>query len=861
MRKWSRSLLALAAAATLAGCAGYGAFRAAQIAEQRGDWDQAVLHYLELADQYPSNLAYKAGLLRARIRASQAHFDRAKQLHQLGALEQAVREYRQAVQLDPANQFAQVELRKASEELAAARGAVAGPSTLEEMKERVRRERPQPPQLNPRSDEPISLSFPNRVNVFDIYEALGKAFGINIQFDPKLRPTQMAIELEEVTAREALEVVMQAAGHFYKVLNEDTIIVVEDNQQNRRKYEDLVIQTFYLSNAEVKDMMTLLRSLVGAKNIASNDQLNAIVLKDTADTVKVAESIIQANDKARGEVVIDVELLQIDTNKMRELGVSLSSYQVGQSLDQDPPLRVSDLEFLDQSDWILTLPSFLYDFVKTSTEAQLLANPQVRISDGEEASLTIGDRVPIPVTTFNTGQTVGGNIVPITSFQYQDVGIRLQIEPRMHHNREVTLNLEVEVANLAGFVEGTGGQQQPIIGTRNIQSTIRLQDGETNFLAGLIRDDNTLSDTGMPGLSDIPVLGRLFSRKSTEKRRTDLVLTLTPHIIRSADITAEDLLPIWVGTEQDLSFSGVSPRVESEIPGPFDEEEDLEEQERIREMIRQRIQSLPQGVQEGVEGVEEAPPGVELAPAAPPEELFGDEEEDEDDEEYEEEPPSPETSARLEAGPDGAWRLAAFQSGQRLRPVLAAAERQTPQAAEEEEPPPVRLALRAARPAVVVGEQIQVVLTAASERPVSHFPVRLRYDPRLFEVVDVEAGGFLGGPGAIAFLSDTSAPGEIVLGASRVGQVPGVTGQGVVARLTLRALAPGAGTIGFGRPSRALDARRRRLPVVRRVVELEVVATAEELPPAPEPPGQEEAPPPPPPRAVAAVPRGIVVAA
>ncbi len=829
MSKWTKGLLSLAAVAGLAGCVGYGGFRAAQIAEQEGNWDVAVLRYLELADQYPGNIAYKAGLLRARLRASQQHFNRAQELHRLGSLEAAVREYQQAVQLDPANQFAQVELRKATEDLAEARGLSEGPTTLEDIKARVRRERPQPPQLNPRSAEPISLSFPQRVNVFDIYEALGKAFGINIQLDPKLRPSQMAIELEDVTAQEALEIVMQTAGHFYKVLSEDTIIVVEDNQQNRRKYEDLVIQTFYLSNAEVKDMMTLLRSLVGAKNIASNDQLNAIVLKDTADTVKVAERIIQSNDKARGEVVIDVELLQIDTDKIRELGVSLSSYQVTQSLDQDPPIRVSDLEFLDQSDWILALPSFLYDFVKSSSEAQLLANPQVRISDGEEASLTIGDRVPIPVTTFNTAQTVGGNIVPITSFQYQDVGIRLQIEPRLHHNREVTLDLEVEVANLAGFVEGTGGQQQPIIGTRNIQSTIRLKEGETNFLAGLIRDDNTLGDVGFPGLSDIPVLGRLFSKKSTEQRRTDLVLTLTPHIIRSADITEEDLLPIWVGTEQDLSFTGGSPRVESEVPSPFEDEEDAEEQERIREMIRQRIQSLPEGIQEGVE--EGAPPGLDLVPTGPPVDVFGDEEDEDDEpeEEYDEDGPQ---------GPGpAAWR------GEAGRPVLAI-DRGAGWAprwaeADDEKARPVRLTILPRASAVLVGGEVTLEVVAEAEVPVSHFPLRLRYEAARLEIVSVEAGGFLGSEGEVVFLADTSAPGEVVLGASRVGDAPGVVGRGVVARLVVRAVAPGEAHVAFGR-SRARGRDLERLPLVRRPARLLVVASPDELP---SPPVEDEAPP------------------
>ena len=233
----------------------------------------------------------------------------------------------------------------------------------------------------------------------------------------------------------------------------------------------------------------------------------------------------------------------------------------------------------------------------------------------------IGDRVPIPVTSFNTANTVGGNIVPITSFQYQDVGITINIEPRVHHNKEVTLKLTVEVSQVSGQVSGGGGQaSQPIIGTRTIESTIRLKDGETNFLAGLIRQDNSFSDTGVPGLSDIPVIGRLFSKNSTDNRRTDVILTLTPHIVRLPDITEEDLLPIWVGTEQNITFRGGSPRVESDVDGPFDGPDQTSPEE-IRRRIRERLQSLPRGLQgndNGAQQQEQEPPsGQELVPGLP----------------------------------------------------------------------------------------------------------------------------------------------------------------------------------------------------------------------------------------------------
>ena len=761
------AVMLLALAMTVGACTGFRNYRKAQLAEEQGDWDQAVLQYLSLLDRDPGNLTYRSGLLRAKFKASQFHFEQAKEFHQAGALERAMLEYQQAVQLDPTNQYAQIELDKVRIELATAREG-DGLLTLEDLKRRTQQSRPQPPMLSPRAKEPISLNFPKPVSVKDIYDAIAKAFGINIMFDSKLRDQKLTIELSEVMAADALEMLMRSASHFYKVLDEHSIIVAEDNPQNRRVYEDLVIQTFFLSNADPKESMTLLRSLVGAKNIASNDQLNAIVLRDTADKVKVAERILMSNDKARGEVVIDVELLQIETNKLQELGIELSQYSVTQTLEPNP-VRVSDLEFVNQQNWLLALPNFIYQFVKNSSDAQLLASPQVRISDGEKAAFHIGDRVPIPVTTFNTAQTVGGNIVPVTSFQYQDVGIRLDIEPRLHHNKEVTLKIKVEVSNLAGTVAGSQGASQPIIATRTIESTIRLKDGETNFLAGLLRSDETSNELGLPGLSEIPVLGRLFGKKRTENRRTDLVLTLTPHIIRTADITEEDLLPIWVGTEANITFRGGSPRVESEVEGPFDQEGD-EEAERIREMIRRRIQNLPRGLRQPAsedEAQEEAPPGVQLVPPSAPSDIF------EPDEGSQQEPP-----------PGAAMMLVSAEE-----PLGAAA-------ASDDRPPPVRLELEA-KPAVVApGDRFTVILRVESARPVSHLPVTLRFNPRLLEVESLDEGRFLGREGVAKILA-ASRPGRMIIGASRLGKVAGVTGAGVLARIHFRALAEGEAVVAF----------------------------------------------------------------
>ncbi|HVG07170.1 MAG TPA: secretin N-terminal domain-containing protein [Thermoanaerobaculia bacterium] len=814
-------LLLLAVLVPIASCTSHLASRQAEIAAQRGDWDQAVLEYMKAVEQSPENLAYKASLIRAKIKASQAHFEKGQEYEKAGVIERALIEYQQAVQLDTTNQYALSQLEHVRQAYAAQR-ANRESTTIDQLKKKTRGTRPQPPVLNPRSDKPIDMEFPEPVSIMQIYRALGQAFGINVLFDPNLKDQEIGIELKQVTAQSALETLMRAGNHFYKVIDEHTIIIAQDTPQNRRTYEDLVIQTFFLSNSEVKDMMTILRSLVDAKKIATNEQLNAIILRDTADKVKVAERIIEANDKSKAEVVIDVELLQINSLRLRDIGVSLSSYQVQQTLDTGAAtpgtgtggstggatsagrVRVSDLEFLNQSNWFLTLPNFLYNFVKQNSDAQLLAKPQLRITEGEKASLVIGDKVPIPLTTFNTSNTVGGSVVPITSFQYQDVGIRIDLEPRVHHNREVTLKVKVAVDQINSY-----RGDQPIIGTRTIESVIRLQDGETNFLAGLIRSDEANSENGMPGLSEIPILGRLFSNKRTDAQRTDVILTLTPHIIRNAEITEEDLLPIWVGTEANITFRGGSPRVESDVDGPFETGEETPEE--IQDAIRRRLQRLPRGlrpedsgemIDEGegeVPEEQQPPPGIDLAPSAPPSDIFRPpttnpldspppNPPDSEDEDVEE-PPGDQASVAPRALLGGNLRTerSAESAGATLRART---------------PAPVQVWLAPRNLKVNPGERFVVKVQASADRPISHLPLALAYDPAVLVVEQVERGTF---PGEAQILVDASRPGEVVLGASRMGEVPGVTGQGTVALITFRAVRSGSTRIDFSR-SKAMDA-------------------------------------------------------
>ncbi|MBV8200216.1 MAG: hypothetical protein JOZ15_06300 [Acidobacteria bacterium] len=704
---------------------------------------------------------------------------------------------------------------------------------------------------------------------------MGQAFGINVIFDPALKDQEIAIDLRDVTAQTGLETLMRAATHFYKVIDEHTILIAADNPQNRRTYEDLVIQTFFLSNAEVKDMTNILRNLIDARKIATNDQLNAIILRDTADKVKVAEKIIETNDKSKAEVVVDVELLQINTNRMTELGVLLQPYQVTQTLDPGNAattgttgttatsngLRVSQIPYLNQSNWILSVPNIVYNFAKTVGEAQLLAKPQLRITEGQKANLVIGDKIPIPLTTFNTSNTIGGTIVPITSFQYQDVGIKIEIEPRVHHNQEVTLKVKIEVSNLGSNVT-FNGQTQPTISTRTFDTTIRLQDGETNLLAGLIRTDDSKNDQGIPGLSDLPIIGRLFSDKAHTSAHTDVILTLTPHIIRNAEITEADLLPIWVGTEANVSFRGPSPRVESETEGPFEGNEGTSEE--IQDAIRRRIQRLPPGLRSNDEGVQPSgqappgqaapPPGVNLTPATPPSDIFKQTVPATPTPPAPPPPPSsgneppapgrvsstaPTAAPAAQAAPAGAGEgTSAASAAPAAAPAVApslqapaaeqraaaapvwAAYRQDDAAAEKTAA--VRLWLLPRRLQVAAGDQFEVVVQVSADRAISHLPFTLSFDPAVLAVAAVAPGDFLGAQGKAEVLADFSRPGEVVVGASRLGDQPGVTGAGTLVRVTFRALAAGSALVGFAGPQALDQALKPVLPISVKPAHIEV---------------------------------------
>jgi len=554
-------------------CAAPQAIQRAEEAEKQGNWDAAVAYYQSALEDDPNNLTYEMKLKRSRLNASQAHQNIGKRLWNGKDLDQALLEYQLAVQLDSGNQVAATELRHVQEEIATLGGEGPQPTALERLKARAEAQEPPLLELQPRVDETFSLDFRD-TQLLDIYRALASIAGLNVVFDAQVADQEVSLDLENVTFLESLEIMNRAYGNFHKPLTEDTFIVITDNQQKRRAYADQVMRTFFLSNGDAANVAQILRTLLQARAVAENTEMNTITIRDTPPVVELAERIVAVADKSRGEVLLDIEILEVSKRLLREYGISLTDYGVTQSLRQgsgaeggQSGISVNRLRFLTAADWFVTIPSIRYKLFKESGDFKLVADPQLRLTEGEAASLVIGQEVPIVTTTFSTGQLVGNQVVPIRSTTYRDVGIVIGASVRVHHNAEVTIELEIEVSQVIGE---SSIEDLPIFATRSVSSVVRLKDGETNILAGLLRDDERKDLEGVMGLADIPVLGRLFSKTETQIEQTDVIMSITPHILRTADITGLDLASIYVGTELLIGGSAMSPGGGGSVgsPGP-----------------------------------------------------------------------------------------------------------------------------------------------------------------------------------------------------------------------------------------------------------------------------------------------------
>lgn len=565
-------------------------YRLGYEAELNRSWDEAVRHYEKASLENPKEAVYRLALLRARTSAGLASLQEARALAGVDKRDEAIAAYKKALSYDPMNRalLAELEVYAAGPQAVVAK---AGDKPLE------------PPIRLKVGPERVRLRFANAA-LRSIFQALGKHAGVNFLFDEQFRDIPLTIDLTDRTFEQAVGFLCLASKNFSRIIDEKTVIIVPDQPMKRLQYELNAIRTFYLSNLNAQEVQNslamMIRTQYKAPSIIVDKNLNSITVRDTPSAVNLAARLLRAWDKSKGEVIIDLEIMEVSRIKMREFGIDLNQraiggrYSGGGEVPEDGWFGLKDLDLSKSTNFQISLPTAYLNFLQTDANTKIIAQPRLRGVGSEEIKYLVGQKVPVPQTTFTPFAAGGVSQQPIVNYTYQDVGIDVKIKPRIHQEREVTLDLEIKITSISG----TGIADIPIITTREVKNIVRLKDGETNLLAGLLKDEERLSLKGIAGLSDIPILGNLFSSTETSIDQTDVILTITPYIIRTVPLTDEDYQALWVEVEglsggaggnagaveeefvpESEGEPGVEPEPEPGAEQPAEDAEEAEEEE------------------------------------------------------------------------------------------------------------------------------------------------------------------------------------------------------------------------------------------------------------------------------------------
>ena len=758
-------------AAALAGCAGGRAFGRATSAARQGDWDTAVAQYQRAVQEDPDNPEYKIALQRAMLTASLLHLDQARLFEARGQLEDALREYRRASDFDPPNRQIAGKVIEIERRIRDQAEAAQPRSNIQQLREAARQAGPQPLFNFNTIVEPIRF---NQASLRDILNSIGQATGINVTYDSAYTDRQYTVQLEGVTLQEALNQILTANQMFYKVVNQRTILVIPDTTQKRQQYEELVIRTFYLSNADSTDMVGILNAIVRVggqqtpPGVVANKTSNTITVRATAPMMDIIERVIEANDKPRAEIVVDVQILEVSRTRTRQFGLDLGSYAVdavfspevsplgGGSADAPAAAGLASRPFnantisrgISPSDFYLSVPAAAVRFLETDLETKVIAKPQLRGAEGQRMTFNLGEEIPVPSTTFTPIAQGGANFNPLTSFQYRPVGIILEITSRVTFENEIILELSVESSSLGqGIV--IAGQGLPSFNSRKVQTRLRLREGESNLLAGLLRESDRRALRGLPAILRFPLIRQLFSANDNTIEQTDIVMLLTPRIVRTHELTAQDVGPIFIGTQNNLGLSGPPPLI-APVPG------DVAPAEPIPPAAPGAVAVPPAGAGAvpPAAGIAVVPPGSNAVPG----------------------------TTNVPAAPAGPGVGGAPVAGSPVAPV-------TPPVASGGQilvsPPSNDLR--------VGGGPYTVPISISGASQISNVTMTITYNPAALRVRTVQEGSFMRAGGvAAAFTQQVDATtGRIDIAIARTGDVTGVAGTGLLAALLFDAVAPG----------------------------------------------------------------------
>lgn len=586
----SRQLVwALFVAFCLTGCvAGKGEFKRGNAALDKGNYDQAVTELSAAVAKNSTNYEYRLKLSRAQDEASQFHKKQGDHYFEMGDYAGAQHEYKLAVTMDGSNFVAISALQKSSLYIEAQRltDEAAGVSLthLREAENLLTRAlslvAEYPPavrlqqslkqsdstvidgvELQVCSIKPITLKF-KETKLTEVFEILTRLSGINFILDADIRDAKISLNLENATFAQSLELLLRLNKLDKKILNAKTIILYPKTTDKQKQFEDQLIQTFYLSNIDAKKAVNLLRTMLQLKKIYVHEELNAIVIRDTETVVRLAADILEANDRSDSEVVFDLELIEVNHTDSQALGLKLSNYSVGVGMGfpADNIIASSALQAGDATAGLIAgadafkqlrpfyaIPTATFRLMKTQADSEVLANPRIRVRNQEKAKVHIGNREPVITVTINGDQTS-------ENVQYVDVGVKLDIAPRIQLDSSIVTNLGLEVSNVSGRETTSNGTAVLTISTTNANTVLTLKDGEQTIIGGLIRGDKSTTRNKIPFLGDIPLIGALFNGTDKTGIKREILLSITPHIVKSITLPRPELLSIWSGGEDDLKY-------------------------------------------------------------------------------------------------------------------------------------------------------------------------------------------------------------------------------------------------------------------------------------------------------------------
>jgi general secretion pathway protein D len=713
-------------------------------AQARQDYITAYNFYHQAYQLKPTDLTYRAAYEYVRFLAAASYVHQGELLTNAGKLQEALTNFEEALAIDPSSFIAQQQSNKIRLMLRQALAPTPSPTAdAESVLTRRMEEATGPVELAPISNTPITLNLTQDSKT--VYESIGRLAGINVLFDPDYTSRRIHVDLNGVTLSEALQITALESKTFWRPVTPNTIFVAADTPAKRKELEQSVIRTFYLNNLsqpnELQDLVNILRTLLDTQRLQQFPSQQAIVVRGTPDQIAMAQKLIEDLDKSKPEVVVEVAIMQVTRDKLRNLGINPpTSVSVGlqqSNATQNTTsvtgtagntatattgtntgsLTLNTLGNLNATNFSVTIPNATANFLMSDSSSKLIQQPEIRASDGQKASLKIGERVPVATGSFQPGiGGVGINPLVNTQFNYIDVGVNIDITPHVHGLDEVTLKLAMDISAVDSY-QNIGGIQQPVIGQRKLENEIRMKEGEVNILGGILENTVTKSLSGIPGLASIPLFKYLFAEEQREVKDNEIVFILIPHIVRAQDLSASNLKAIDVGTATNIQLRNDG------TPPP---------------------QQQPQG---GAGAM---------------------------------------NNNRPPQGTPGQPQGAAMQQN----PTPASA--------------PVGSAIVSFDPPTVdqaVGSTFTVNVNLAGGQNVSSVPLQIMYNPRVLQLLNVSNGTLLAQDGQTVALvnRDDSMAGILQVTASRPPGTAGISGDGSVFTLTFQARAPGQSTLAINR--------------------------------------------------------------